>query len=106
MSRDFITCLRDAERFFREGRLGQARKRLEECLRELRAPAQCLPSWVVPGVQVQWTGAPPNYVYEVVSVSRDAPEWWFRGESVHGDGTKELMIFHRETGKRHWRRYG
>jgi hypothetical protein len=106
MPREFLACLRDAERFFRDGQLASSRKRLEEALRELRRPMQRLPAWVVPGAHVQWLGEPPHYVYEVISVDRSKPDWWFQGERVRADDSKELMGFHREAGKRFWRRYG
>ena len=109
MPRDFLTCLRDAERFFRDGQRSSSRKRLEEALRELRKPMQRLPAWVVPGVKVQWIGEPPHHVYKVVSVvypHGNDSNWSFTGERVRADGSKEVMGFHREHGKRYWRRYG
>jgi hypothetical protein len=107
MGRSFLTCLRDAERFFQDGHRSQARKRLEEALRELRRPMQRLPAWVVPGAEVQWMGNPPRHVYKVVAVNRDdhRPDWFFQCERVGTNGNKELMLFHREAGKRYWRRH-
>jgi hypothetical protein len=105
MARDVLTCLRDAERFVREGDRRRARKRLEEALRELHRPMQRLPAWVVPGVKVQWMGEPPHHVYTVVSVDRSKPDWWFSAERTDEHGTKEIMGFHRETGKLCWRRF-
>ena|SRR5271157_6353913 len=104
MGRSFITCLRDAERFFYEGQRGKARKRLEEALRELRRPMQRLPSWVVPGVLVQWMGELPHDIYKVISVDRDKPDWSFQAERLIPGGSRALMSFHREAGKRYWRR--
>jgi hypothetical protein len=101
-----LTCLREAEQFLRSGNRRLARKRLEQALRELRRPMQRLPAWVVPGVEVQWMGDPPRHVYKVVSVNRSKPDWWFQGERVDASGQKEVMGFHRETGKRYWRRHG
>ena len=105
MGRCFLTCLHDAERFYREGQRGNARKRLEEALRELRRPMQRLPAWVIPGAQVRWMGDPPHHVYKVIAVHRDKPDWLFQCERVCADGSKELMTFHRESGKRYWRRH-
>jgi hypothetical protein len=60
---------------------------------------------VVPGVKVIWTGDPPHYVYTVVYVDRSKPDWNFRGEMVLEGGVKYSMGFHREKGKRYWKRY-
>jgi hypothetical protein len=105
MGRSFLTCPREAERFFQDGHRAQVRKRLEEALRELRRPMQRLPTWVVPGVNVQWIGDPPHHVYKVVAVFRDTPDWAFQSERICADGSKELMTFHRGAGKRYWRRH-
>lgn len=106
MSRSFITCLRDAERFFQEDQRSKARKRLEEALRELSRPMQLLPSWVQPGVYVQWIGKGPHHVFKVIEVNRETPNWSFRGERILDETSKEVMGFHREAGKRYWRRHG
>ena len=106
MNRDFSTCLRDAERFFQEGNRAQARKRIEEALRELRRPMQRLPAWVVPGTLVRWMGDPPHHILKVVEVHRDKPNWWFKGEVVRNDDTKDMIFVNREVGKFYWRRHG
>lgn len=105
MGFDFVTCMSEANRCYREGKRAKTRRYLEAALKELARPWQRLPAWVVPGAKVIWTGNPPNYVYTVVCVDRSKPDWNFRGEMVLECGVKYSMGFHRAKGKRYWKRY-
>ena len=61
---------------------------------------------VQPGVYVQWIGKGPHHVFKVIEVNRETPNWSFRGERILDETSKEVMGFHREAGKRYWRRHG
>jgi hypothetical protein len=102
---DFETCISEAARCYREGKLAKTRRYLEASLKELARPWQRLLAWVVPGVKVIWTGDPPHHVFKGVSVDRSKPEWSFRGEMPPEGGIKHTIFFHREKGKRYWARY-
>ena len=110
VKRDVGTCLRDAERFYREGQRQKTIRRLEEAIRLLRSPLPALPKWVVEGARVQWSDGYPYKLKDtllVTEVHRKDP-WWFRCEHTLADGSVSRVVFEQETGEhtqRSWKRY-
>ena len=109
MGRDVATCLRDAERFHREGQRAKTIKRLEEALRGLRNPPQELPSWVKVGARLMWASSFKQTVEDTMvvdEVHRENLDRWFKCVRKDAEGAvTSVCVVERSTGKRHWKRY-
>lgn len=103
----FESLLCEAVRLYAEGNKRRTRLMLQAALCQLSVRRQALPYWVKVGCEVQWVGEGPHNVYKVIDVVRKhtGGGWYFRGERVLRDGSKEVMSFHQESGPRYWKQY-
>ena len=110
--RDDLTTeclLLNAAKLYKEGDVKSVIKILKKVLKDLQQPKtrmQRLPLWVQRGVFVEWVGSGQHLVYEIIRVDRSCANWSFVGVRRISEKANEVITFHRESGKRYWRRYG